>query len=120
MVAFVTWFLLLILSMVWMTAQLFPGQRVVRIAAATFYAFNFYQFSNWEAFRIGELSGAVLLPLMIGAIRGAFSGSLTLPRYALTVTLTFLLCMGVGVQPPVELVITVALTGFVVMEIMRT
>jgi len=102
---FIFWFFLTGLSMYVFVSLLIRGRsapaRVTRVTAVVFYMVNFYQLHIWMIARIGELSGAILIPVSLGYFIKALEGEVHIAKVFLVLSVFFLLGSGIGVQPPV-------------------
>jgi len=119
-IAFVFWFLASGVAMAFMMWAFYPQKRIARIAATVFYMVNFYQFYNWEIARIGELSATVFMPIVFGAFILAFKRRISMAGFALLLSLSSILCMGIGVQPPIIYACLLFVVPFVLVEVWKS
>jgi len=115
--SFIFWFGMSGAAMWFLAGVLFPGKRLFRILATTFYMFNFFQFSNWEEARIGQLSATVMLPVVLAGYVSYVRGKITIAQYICVCAIGSIIGMGLGVQPP-EIVVFLIFYGiYTVLEL---
>jgi len=116
MLTFIFWFTMVGVSMFLLMWQVFPELRVARSVAVSFYMFNFYQFYNWEIARIGEISGTIALPILLGIfVRCSRRRKFGLLDVFITAAIC-LLTAGVGLQPPIFILIFATLFLFLIVN----
>ncbi len=83
---FVLWYSISGLAMYYFISSLIKGDdlksRVIRLFAVLFYMVNFYQLHIWMIARSGELSGAIVIPLLLGVLIRAFEREISIRSVA--------------------------------------
>jgi len=102
---FVFWYTLTGLSMYFFIFQLVRGKDVksyiVRYMAVFFYMVNFYQLHIWMIARKPELSGAILIPGLLGILIMMRKKRTNFIAISSLLFLLFLFTSGIGMNPPV-------------------
>ncbi|MCZ7355903.1 MAG: hypothetical protein O8C66_09035 [Candidatus Methanoperedens sp.] len=101
---FIFWFTLSGLSMYFLMSQLINHreikERIMRITAVIFYMFNFYQVYAWEMAKIGELTGVVIIPSLLGLFIGGLEERISYKQAAMPICIFSIIASGTGFQPP--------------------
>jgi len=120
--SFIFWFGLTGISMYIMMSLLVKGDtvkdKIIRISATIFYMVNFYQLHIWMIARIGELSGAILIPVSLGLLIKGLEGKISLNKCLLISAIFFLFGSGIGVQPPVLGVFFIVLVSYFIYHLL--
>ena len=102
---FVLWYAVSGLAMYYFISSLIKDNdlkaRIIRLFAVIFYMLNFYQLHIWMIARKPELSGAIIIPLMMGLLIRAFRKEISGWRLAGYAAVFSWLGSGMGCNPPV-------------------
>ena len=102
---FVFWFTITGLSMYFFVSLLVSSKdkksSIIRIASSIFYMFNFYQLHMWMIARVGEISGAILIPASLALLIKGLEKKISFWKAAFIGSIFFIIASGIGVQPPV-------------------
>ncbi len=120
--SFIFWFALTGISMYILMSLLVKGDtvkdKIIRVSATIFYMINFYQLHIWMIARIGELSGAILIPVSLGLLIKSLEGEVPLSKCFMILAIFFLFGSGIGVQPPVLGVFFIAIAAYFIYHLL--